>query len=290
MPKKETKAKKPEKKERVEVPPDAFDAPVGTKVLIAETKEKESQDTSKKASNDSQVVSEKVEKEKDKDQEESIEKEAKDEDVVEKDIADKPEGVAEDQKEEDVEESEEDEPQEEKDVSFYEKVLGEKPPERVDDEEIEEQKEGLNRSLFFLGGVVFVLTVIVASSIGYLMLGGINPVPSGEVVEETPTPTPTPTPVEIDKESITFEILNGSGQGGVAGRTAEAIAALGYTADEVGNADSSDYSGITVGFSDTVEDGEKEVILEDLDKEFLGVEEDEELEPETTDVVVIVGR
>ncbi|OGG01763.1 hypothetical protein A2Z33_00285 [Candidatus Gottesmanbacteria bacterium RBG_16_52_11] len=56
----------------------------------------------------------------------------------------------------------------------------------------------------------------------------------------TPAPTsavPTPTPTgAVDKAVVTFEVLNGSGVAGAAGRAADKLKGLGYTADSVGNA------------------------------------------------------
>lgn len=289
---KEEKVKKPHKKEKVEVPPDAFDEPVGTKVLISELDEKDVEKPIKSKKEDGilasdvPAVSEK--------ENELMQDEVKVSNLTDKDAEFvSEEGLEEDEKYlEESEEAEENKIGEKKEISFYEKVLGEKPPVINDDEDAEEQKESLNRSLFFLGGVVFILTIIVASSIGYLILNARQVKNQEPVVDQQiPTPTVSPTPIEIDRESITFEVLNGSGQqGGMARKTAEAIKKLGYTADEVGNADSSNYSGITVGFSGDLTDSEKEIILDDLKKELLRVEEDSNLEPDGTDVLLIVGR
>jgi hypothetical protein len=308
MPKKVSKDKKPHKKDqKTQIPPDAFDDDAGTKVLIAKSdeitpekqEEVEAKDTPQTSKMDADKSSEK-EMSVDDDAEDKVEfkddadKNSDDEGTDSEDnkSSNKDESEKEDEKRDgDDEESDDDLDEEKLPSSFYEKVLGEKLPEKSEEEEvIEEEKAGINRSMFFLGGVVFILTIIITSGVGYFVLQSYQPQPQQQVVDEVPTETPTPTPVEIDKEGITFEVLNGSGQSGVAGKTADAIKDLGYTADEVGNADSSDYSGITVGFSEDVTKDMKKVILDDLKKEFLRADEDNDLTPDGTDVVVIVGK
>lgn len=275
------KDKKSDKKE--EIPPDVFDEEAGTKILIAETDKEASfqsidkpiEDKPKKESSEEAEEKENKKKEKSSDEPLVIEKESQNEDSKTEQEVDEDRDVGE--------------------VSFYEKVLGEKPPEKPDssDSELEEEKEGLNRSLFFLGGVVFVLTIIIAGAIGFIFISSTQQgsrVAKEAEISPVLTETPSPTAAQINKEEFTFEVLNGSGEGGKAGRTADAIEALGYTADEVSNADSSDYTGLEVGFSSDISDAEKKIILDDLKKEFLEASENEDLEPEGTDILVIVGK
>jgi hypothetical protein len=135
------------------------------------------------------------------------------------------------------------------------------------------------------------MTIIVSGGVGLILINQQNQKKAPAVeVSATPTEAPTPTVMEIERGDFSFEVLNGSGEGGKAGRTADAIEALGYSIGNIGNADSSDYSGLQVGFSDEVSDEEKEIILKDLEKEFLGAEENEDIVPEDTDILVIVGK
>ena len=184
-----------------------------------------------------------------------------------------------------------------KELSFYEKVTGEKPPKNpeIEPESDEEtpQIEKLNKKLFFLGGIVFVLTVVVTTIIGLFIFNSSQEISKQTVSEEqieTPTPTPIPT-VKIDRSEWSFEVLNGSGEAGKAKKTGDAIEALGYTVDSLGNAKKSDYSGITVSFVKEIEESTKDVIVSELKKEFIDVTV-EDVPPQESDsaILLIVGK
>lgn len=258
---KDTKEKKYKKKEDPKVPPDVFDDASGVKVFISDEELKKN--TGKESATKDEIL--------DEGSNEEVEEQVKEDEKVE---AEKDEEVL--------------------PPSFYEKVLGEKPPKKSEseDDDEKEEKEGLNRSLFFLGGVVFIMTIIIATVVGLILFNTFNS-KVAEVKKQadaTPTQIPTPTTVQISKEDITFEVLNGSGESGKAGKTADAIKALGYTAEKVGNADSKDYSGFEVGFSKDISQDEVKVIMADLKKEFINVKESGEIVPESTDVLVVVGK
>lgn len=94
-----------------------------------------------------------------------------------------------------------------------------------------------------------------------------SPTPTMPEVSGTPTPTEkpgktTPTPTVSAKVSLTptggakaaaltIEILNGSGQSGVAGTAASAMKKLGYTITGTGNADTFTYVGYTIKIKKT---------------------------------------
>jgi len=192
--------------------------------------------------------------------------------------------------------------------TFYEKVTGEKllqkPVPEVDpnaplefennpqDERLP-QIEKLNKKLFFLGGAVFLLTIVITTLIGLLIINTTNVSKESNVVEKVRseiTPTIVP-PISIDKSQWTFEVLNGSGEGGKGKKTADAIESLGYTVENTGNANNSDYKGVQVTFVSEIENAVKDVILKDLNKEFLSVEENNDKTEETdSSILIIVGK
>ena len=186
-----------------------------------------------------------------------------------------------------------------REISFYEKVTGQKPEEHVsevdngdsDHEELP-QIERINRKLFLLGGVVFLLTVIVTTIIGVFIISTQKDVgQKTQVVEDVPSVTPTPTPVELNRSEFSFEVLNGSGIGGKAKETATIVSGLGYEVLSTGNAQKNDYEGVLVGFAPSVSETQKTLILDDLKKEFSYIEEDDELLPQKdTSVTVIIGK
>ena len=117
------------------------------------------------------------------------------------------------------------------------------------------QIEKLNKKLFFLGGAVFLLTIVITTLIGLLIINTTNVSKESNVVEKVRseiTPTIVP-PISIDKSQWTFEVLNGSGEGGKGKKTADAIESLGYTVENTGNANNSDYKGVQVTFVSEIE-------------------------------------
>lgn len=190
-------------------------------------------------------------------------------------------------------------------LSFYEKVTGEKKPQiqPVDDNtsfthsdagDIDEdmpQIERSNRKLFFLGGVVFLLTILVTFIAGVFIL---HPFENGEKkstpVEEEIVPSPTPTTTVINKKDWKFEVLNGSGEAGKAKKTAESIESMGYIVEGTGNADRSDYTGVTISFAEEVDESVREIIVKDLEKEFLTVKEEDINQETDASILVIVGK
>ncbi len=78
-----------------------------------------------------------------------------------------------------------------------------------------------------------------------------TPTPTGKPGKTTPTPTisskVTPTPTGSTKPTtMSIEILNGSGQSGVAGTAASAMKKLGYSISGTGNADTFNFVGYTI--------------------------------------------
>lgn len=98
------------------------------------------------------------------------------------------------------------------------------------------------RAIFgFTGAVLGIVTALIAGVV-YLqqdmLTADTTPVDPTPTVAEEPAVTPTPT---FDRSRWTFEILNGSGIAGHAGRIAEELEELGYVVTDTGNADATDY-------------------------------------------------
>lgn len=147
---------------------------------------------------------------------------------------------------------------------------------------------GKNIILFL---VVFLLVAII-SALFYLFSAGILKIEKPqENVEITPTqsPSPTPTPVEFDRAELSIQILNGSGESGVAASMETFMEDLGYENLEIGNADNSDYENVTIQIKEEYEDL-AQLIDEDLASDYTVNSDYEILEDDSEyDVVIIVG-
>lgn len=110
------------------------------------------------------------------------------------------------------------------------------------------------------------------------------------ISSETPAsiPTPSPQPV-LDRSEWSFEILNGSGETGLARRMADQIRDLGYEIVRVGNADRSDYSETQI----TVREGLAEkvdLVIADLGNTIKIASAAGELIEGTASARIIIGK
>lgn len=104
------------------------------------------------------------------------------------------------------------------------------------------RKSGSSKKTFFL--IIILLLVLLGGGFLILksrgMLGNLMGTP-----KPTPTPTetpePTPTPNPLNKEEWRFEVLNGSGETGLAKKVADKIKEQGYIVTKTGNADKTSY-------------------------------------------------
>ena len=139
--------------------------------------------------------------------------------------------------------------------------------------------------------VIVALVVAILAGVILFLLGGNATAPEPETSQPTEsTPTPTPTP-ELDRADLSLEVLNGSGEAGVAGDVASALEDLGYPSPiETGNADAYDYEETVIQLQDEYADF-FDMLKEDLENEGYVVADDyEELDDNaTTGGVVIVG-
>lgn len=122
--------------------------------------------------------------------------------------------------------------------------------------------------------LIMVVIVVLAGGAAYFLLNNSNQsiepedssLGSGMVDESTPRPTPvaTETPAPIDRESVSIQILNGTGITGEANYLEEQIKKLGYTKTDKGNNSSQDETATTVTFASSVSQGIKDEITDKL--------------------------
>lgn len=179
-----------------------------------------------------------------------------------------------------------------KEPTFYEKVTGEDPTRQtfITDDEAASKLDNVNSKLFFLGGFVFLLTVVIATLIGFVILNYSKPDQKAkqEVIEEV-QPTPTPTPLLVKKEDWTFEILNGSGVKGAAADAQEKIEALGYTVESIGNADEN-VGETEVYLKEGVNKNEAEIVLKDLEDDFGKLTIEDSDSDSDSEILIILGE
>jgi len=113
--------------------------------------------------------------------------------------------------------------------------------------------------------------------------------PTGEV-SKTPTKAPTPTTSNNSKSSIKVAIENGSGESGVAAKASSVLKSAGYTIASTGNADTFDYTGVTI----QVKTSEKSILTElksDLSSDYTITSATSDLsEGQSYDALVIIGK
>ena len=113
-----------------------------------------------------------------------------------------------------------------------------------------------------------------------------------ETIVPSPAEEPTPTVIEVDRSSLIIQVLNGSGESGVAGTMSELLIEKGYSEDiDTGNADNYDYAETVVQIKKDKEDEFLDTLLDDLKKDYSLSSEIETLDEESEfDVVIIVGK
>lgn len=207
--------------------------------------------------------------------------------------------------EDEEKESDEEEAVEEKEeeINVEEKAESEKIEEDVKDKEedarstfsaaefgLSDRKSNKGKNIL-LFAVVFLLVAIVSALFYFFATGSLKFEKPVEEPQVTPTeePSPTPTPEEFDRAELSVQVLNGSGISGEAGVMQTYLEDLGYEDIEVGNADNSDFVGVTIQIKEEFEDL-AELIDEDLADEYTVNEDYEILDEESEfDVVIIVG-
>lgn len=169
---------------------------------------------------------------------------------------------------------------------------------RPEKEKAKEEKKGLNAKV-----IIFILVILAA--IGALV-GGIiyyrssvsDKSTENETQDEeaaatsTPIPTPTPEPEteEVDLNDYSFNILNGSGTAGEAGRVNDLLEKSEFPKADTGNASSYDFTTTIVKVKEETPDAVYEKIKEALSETYIVEKSDEVLEESSSyDVVITVG-
>ncbi|MCS7092033.1 MAG: LytR C-terminal domain-containing protein [Patescibacteria group bacterium] len=114
----------------------------------------------------------------------------------------------------------------------------------------------------------------------------VSPMPT----ELTPTPTPESVKADmIDKDSISINVLNGTGVPGEAKSVQDALLALGYSEVTIGNASKQDYVITEVLYSTSVPEAVVSEIVTELQKKYKEVKSKKGI-PSKGDVEIIVGQ
>lgn len=116
--------------------------------------------------------------------------------------------------------------------------------------------------------------------------------PTEEVTQDTEEEEPTPTekPAATKSSELNIQVLNGSGEVGVAGTAEQFLSGKGYEFIETGNADNYDYEGVTIKSKESVSDYVS-TLKSDLEEKYTITEDTGTLSDDSLfDVVVIVGK
>ena len=167
-------------------------------------------------------------------------------------------------------------------------------PLKVESEE-ESQGEELppiekkNKKIYIAGIVIALLLIVATGVLGFYFLNSGKEDKKVEVAEDK-TVEATPTLIEeIDRAEWSIEVLNGSTTTGVARTVADSLEELGYTVENVGNADNKDYEETTVLISSEKSDEEAELFVDEV-KKATGVDVlQEKLEDSTLSARIIIG-
>ncbi len=124
-----------------------------------------------------------------------------------------------------------------------------------------------------------------------------TPEPTAEPTEEvTPTEGPTQTPAPTKKAEVknatdmSLQVLNGSGEEGVAGTAKEFLEGKGYTSIETGNADNFDYQGVTIRIKSSMEKFLSSLQTDLKEKYTLASESGSLSEDALFDASIIIGK
>lgn len=175
----------------------------------------------------------------------------------------------------------------------YESLLSILPQKEVDmsedfaprTEELPKPKKG--KKVFWL---FFLAAIVLAVVFGVRKLPLFQPQPS-------PSPSPKPEPVEevvvepeLDRADLKLQVLNGSGEKGVAGIAQEYLEELGYQDVDAANAEDFDYEDVQIEIKQDKEEY-LPMLKEDLEEKYTVSEETATLNEDSDfDAVVIIGK
>ncbi|MBI4035397.1 LytR C-terminal domain-containing protein [Candidatus Daviesbacteria bacterium] len=151
-------------------------------------------------------------------------------------------------------------------------------------------KKSSNKITLLLVGLLILLIVAGAYflrvRIKSLVAGTIAPTP---VPTPITTPEPTATPNPLVRSDWSFEVLNGSGEGGLAKKIAGKVTDLGYQVVKVGNADDSDYDTTQVLVKADLRD-KIDLVIADLKDAIKIASVAGELKDGTASARIIIGK
>ena len=141
--------------------------------------------------------------------------------------------------------------------------------------------------------IAAVVLLVLGGGAFYFLRSGSESEPVEIVNEEVEVPTSAPIPtdepeVEIQRDSVTIQILNGSGVSGEAGYFQGILANLGYKDIEIGNASGDDKVETTVTFSEDL----AESVVKELTKKLEDTYKDVNVKTSGStkfDVEIVVG-
>lgn len=121
-----------------------------------------------------------------------------------------------------------------------------------------------------------------------------TPTPKPTTAAATPTSRPTSNPVDsgtgLDRSDISVEVLNGSGETGVAGKASDYLKSLGYGIASVGNADNTDYQGVTIQVKSS-RSSFAALLKKDLSSDYTVTSATSDLSASSSaDALVIIGK
>ncbi len=183
------------------------------------------------------------------------------------------------------------EPESKKPIEKTEEVVVEKT-EGIGEENMEPTPERKSGKKLAFAVIILIVAFLGAgfffkSKINSLLSGGgVKPLPSNT---QTPEPQPSPTPNQLVRSDWSLQVLNGSGESGLAKIIATKIAALGYSVVKVGNADNSDFAKTEIQVKADLAD-KIELVIADLKDIIKIASQGAELKDSTASARIIIGK
>lgn len=159
-------------------------------------------------------------------------------------------------------------------------------------DDIKQAKKGKSKS-FLIIVICLCIIFLLAGFVGGYFYGkgfdfNLGTAPAPTPVAEAPTPTPTVE--EVDLSAYSIQLLNGSGVAGVAGDEQTALEADGFKVENVGNAETQDFSETSISFKSDVSEAFLDKLKESLAARYVIAGEAGELDSDNTyDVVITLG-
>lgn len=141
--------------------------------------------------------------------------------------------------------------------------------------------------------ILIILLLVVVIGVGYLIIKSRGSMKTASPVS-TSTTSPTPAPTEapkpkLNKSDWSFEVLNGSGQTGLAKKIGDQIKGLGYEVTKTGNADKDTYVKTQIFVKSSLVD-KVEMVIADLKDVIKIASFGGELKDSTSSARIIIGK